>query len=394
MSAAAGRQQTRIFLVAGEPSGDALAARLMAALKRRAHGEVRFSGVGGPRMAAEGLDSLFPMEELSVMGATEVVPHLPRLMRRIGETARAAAGERPDAVITVDSPDFTFRVARRLKGKGIPLIHYVAPQVWAWKARRARHIAGFLDHLMALLPFEPPYFEAEGLACTYVGHPVIESGAARGDGPEFRARHGIPEEAPLLCLLPGSRRSEVRRLLPVFAEALRLLGALRSGLRAVVPSVDVLGEEIAAEVAGWPVPSEVVTGERERYDAFAAADVALAASGTVSLELAMAETPMVVAYRMHPLTGWLARRLVQTPSVNLVNLIIGRQVIPELLLGECRPDRLAAEVARLFDDGSARAAQLEAAREAIAALNSGPLTPSERAAEVVLSVIARRQPSR
>jgi len=377
-----------IFLVAGEPSGDALGARLMSALKEARGGAARFAGIGGAGMAAEGLDSLFPMSELTLMGLAEVLPHVPRLLRRIAETEAAARATRPDVVVTIDSPGFSFRVARRLVGSGIPVVHYVAPSVWAWRPGRAREIAGFLDHLMALLPFEPPYFEAEGLACTFVGHPVLESTADDGDGPAFRRRHGIGDDAPVICLLPGSRQGEVSRLMPVFAEAVALVAKGRPDLEVVVPSVAALAGTITDAAGGWSVPARVVTGEAEKFDAFAAADAALAASGTVALELAMAKTPAVIAYRMHPLTGWLARRLVRVRYVSLVNLVLDRPVMPELLLGDCRPDRLAEAVTSLLDDPEARAVQAAGAAEALAALGLDGAAPSRRAADVVLDVIA------
>jgi len=381
-----------IFLVAGEPSGDALGARLMSALKEARGDAVRFAGIGGAGMAAEGLDSLFPMSELSLMGLAEVLPHVPRLLRRIDETVSAIRAQRPDAVVTIDSPGFSFRVARRLAGSGIPLIHYVAPSVWAWRPGRARKIAGFLDHLLALLPFEPPYFQAEGLACTFVGHPVLESGAGDGDGPAFRRRHGIGDDVPLLCLLPGSRQGEVSRLLPVFAETVALVAKSRLDVEVVLPSVEGLAAAVSSATAMWPVRVRVVTGDAEKFDAFAAADVALAASGTVALELAMAKTPAVIAYRMHPLTGWLARRLVRVRYVSLVNLMLDRPVMPELLLGECRADRLAKAVTSLLDDPQARAAQASGAAEALAVLGLDGAAPSRRAADVVLDVIASVKP--
>jgi len=381
-----------IFLVAGEPSSDALGARLMSALKEARGDAVRFAGIGGAGMAAEGLDSLFPMGELSLMGLAEVLPHVPRLLRRIDETVSAIRAQRPDAVVTIDSPGFSFRVARRLAGSGIPLIHYVAPSVWAWRPGRARKIAGFLDHLLALLPFEPPYFRAEGLACTFVGHPVLESGAGDGDGPAFRRRHGIGDDVPLLCFLPGSRQGEVSRLLPVFAETVALVAKSRLDVEVVLPSVEGLAAAVSSATAMWPVRVRVVTGDAEKFDAFAAADVALAASGTVALELAMAKTPAVIAYRMHPLTGWLARRLVRVRYVSLVNLVLDRPVMPELLLGECRADRLAKAVTSLLDDPQARAAQASGAAEALAVLGLDGAAPSRRAADVVLDVIASVKP--
>ncbi len=378
-----------IFLVAGEPSGDALGARLMAALKKQTQGKIRFAGVGGEKMADEGLVSLFPMRDIAVMGLIEVIPRLKTILARIALTAEQAERLDPDVVVTIDSPDFNFRVARRLKGKGFPLIHYVAPTVWAWRPGRARAIARVLDHMMALLPFEPPYFEREGLACTFVGHPVLESGAGAGDGPGFRARHGIPLEAPLLCVLPGSRRSEVRALLPPFGAAVGLIVKQVPDLRVVVPTLATLAGEVRAATAAWPGRTEVVEGEGEKYDAFAACDAALAASGTVSLELALAGTPHAVAYRVNPLTAWLARRLIRVRFVNLVNLVLERAVVPELLQEDCTGAKLAEAALRLLGDPAARAAQRAAFTEALRGLGPGSGKPSERGAEVVLATIAR-----
>jgi lipid-A-disaccharide synthase len=378
----------QIMIVAGEPSGDALGGHLMAALRERA-GDVTFSGVGGLAMAAQGLSSLFPMAELSVMGFAEVAPRVPRLLRRIGETARAARSLRPSALVTIDSPGFNFRLAGRLAGSGIPLIHYVAPQVWAWRPGRARRIAAFLDHLLALLPFEPPYFEAVGLPCTYVGHPAIEAGADRGDGPAFRARHGIAAEATVLLVLAGSRGMEVSRHLSLFGEALNRLAPRIADLHVVSATVPGVAEHVRQAAAAWPVPTLVVEGEGEKYDAFAAADGALAVSGTVVLELALARVPTVVAYRANPVSGWLARRLVTVDYVSLPNLILDRGALPELLLGECRPDRLAAASEEILVDRDARDAQSRAMGEVAAKLEVAGLPPSHRAAETVLAAIER-----
>jgi lipid-A-disaccharide synthase len=379
-----------IFLVAGEPSGDALGASLMVALKERTGGAVRFAGVGGEGMASQGLDSLFPMADLSVMGVAEVLPRLPRILRRLSETAREARRLRPAAVVTIDSPDFCFRLAKRLRGAGIPLIHYVAPSVWAWRPGRARKIAAFLDHLLALLPFEPPYFEREGLACTFVGHPVVESGVDLGDGRRFRERHGITADAPLICVLPGSRRSETSRLLPIFAQAVAGLRATRPDLAAVVPVIGAVADEVARATADWPVPTTVVHGRADKIDAFAAANVALAASGTVALELAMAETPTVIAYRVSPISAWLARRLVRVSYANLVNLVLDRPAVPELLQEDCRPERLTVALDALLADETAKRAQVEAGREALARLGRGGPSPGDRAAAAVLDVIANK----
>jgi len=377
-----------IYLIAGEPSGDLLGGRLMASLKDRQPG-VRFAGVGGARMGEQGLDSLFPMSELSTMGLAEIVPHIPHLLQRIKQTVAEVERLRPAVLITIDAPEFNFRVAKKLQGQGIPLIHYVAPTVWAWKPWRARKVAAFLDHLMALLPFEPPYFEAEGLDCTFVGHPVVVGGADGGDGAAFRGRHGIGPDERLLCVLPGSRRGEVGRLLPVFSETVDLLARRFPDLRLVVPTAETVAEAVEEGVAGWPLPTIVTQGEAEKFDAFAAADLALAASGTVALELAMAGTPAVIGYRLHKISAFLARRLVKVDYANIANIILDRPAVPEYLLEDCHADMLAPELIRLLEDPAARTEQTAAVGEAMRQLGVGGPSPSERAADVVLEVIGR-----
>ena len=378
-----------LMLVAGELSGDALGAALMGALKVQTGGAVRFSGIGGPAMEANGLTSLFPMQDLSVMGIAEILPRLPRLLRRLREAEDHALASGPDAVITIDSPGFNFRLARRLCTEGLTLIHYVAPTVWAWRPGRAKKIAPLFDHLLTLLPFEPPLFAVEGLRSTFVGHPVIESGAAGGDGAGFRARHGISAGAPVVCVLPGSRGSETSRLLAPFGETAQILSRELRGLIVVVAAVPHLDAAIRTAVAAWGVPS-VVVGPAEKYDAMAASDAALAASGTVALELALARVPTVVAYRVHPLTYWIVRALARAPYIHLVNVVLNRPVVPELLQGDCRPDKLAAAVGALLRDPALRGVQIEAALSATAALTPPRGSPSAAAAEAVLGMIASR----
>ena len=383
------RRPLHIMMVAGEPSGDALGGGLMLAIRKAAQ-NVRFSGVGGEAMAAAGLPPLFPMAELSLMGLAEVAPRVPALRRRMRETEQHARSAGPDAVVTIDAPAFNFRLARRLRGCAAPIVHYVAPQVWAWGAGRAARIAPFLDHLMALLPFEPPLFHAVGLPCTFVGHPVVESGADAGNGARFRARHGIGRGDPVLAILPGSRRSETSRLLPPFTGALAQLATDVPGLRAVVPVVPDLAEEVAAAAARWPVPATVVRDAATKYDALAAADAALAASGTASLELALAGVPMVTAYRMHPLTWQVARRIARTPYVNLINVLRRQSAVPEFLQHGCSPCALAAAVRILLTEPEVRSAQASAATAATDALRPPAGTPSSAAAETVLRVLAAR----
>jgi lipid-A-disaccharide synthase len=381
-----------IFIIAGEPSGDVLGGALMAALKARTGGAIRFAGIGGERMAEQGLRSLVPLHELAIMGIAEVLPRARQILRRVRETADTVVALRPAAVVTIDSSGFTWRVAERLRRRGerVTLIHYVAPMVWAWREAKARKIARSYDHLMTLLPFEPPYFTAVGLSCRYVGHPVLESGADHGDGPDFRRRHGIPAEAQLLCLLPGSRRGEVARLLPIFRQTVEALLRRRPGLILVLPTIELVAEAVAQDVRNWPAPVIVVRGVDEKFAAFAASDVALAASGTVMLELAMAELPAVAAYKMNRLTGWLARRLVKTRYVNLVNIILDRPVVPELLLEECTPERLSSALEDLLGNAASRTAQIAGYRESLARLGRGGEPPSLRAADDVLAVMRAR----
>ncbi len=381
-----------IYLIAGEPSGDLLGAKLIQALHGRLGSDgVEFAGVGGPEMAAWGLNSLFPMAELSVMGLAEILPHVPHFLRRINQTVAHVKSLRPAILITIDSPGFCFRVARKLRGNGIPLVHYVAPSVWAWRPGRARKVAGFLDHLLALLPFEPPYFETVGLATTFIGHPVVEGGADKGQDRAFRDRHGIDPEAPLLAVLPGSRNSEISRLLPVFAEAVSRLAETHPGLRIVVPTVAPLRDKVMAATRSWAGEVIVVEGAAEKFDAFAAANAALAASGTVALELAMAGTPTVIAYKVHPLTAWVARRLIKTPYVNLINVVLDRPVVPELIQQQCRAELLGSKLSELLTDRDLADRQIADAGIALDELGRGGPSPSDRAADVIISIVNQQQ---
>lgn len=383
------RADPLICIVTGEPSGDLLGARLMAALSRATRGRARFMGVGGESMQAEGLDSLADLSEFAVMGFVEVLPKAARILRRVREIADTIAEARPDVLITVDSWGFTGRLNRavRARGLGIPQIHYVAPMVWAWKERRAEGVAATVDHLLCLLPNEPPYFERHGLPCTHVGHPVVEGGAGRGDAAAFRAAHGIPATAPVLCVLPGSRRTETGRLLPVFADALKRLRERFPDLHVVAPTVATVAADVERAARTWPVPAVVVRGEAGRYDAFAAADAAMAASGTVGLELALAGVPHLVAYKVSAFSAWLARRLLKIRYVNLVNLTLDRAVVPELLQEACTGPALAAMVERLMTDDALRTVQRTAFAEATHQLAGGPGSPSDRAAQVVLKCL-------
>jgi lipid-A-disaccharide synthase len=293
---------------------------------------------------------------------------------------------RPDVLVTIDSPGFTLRVLKQIKG--IKRVHYVAPQVWAWRPHRVREFPGLWERLLCLLPFEPAWFARHGLEARFVGHPVLESGADRGDADRFRARHGIAVPAPVLILMPGSRRSEVPRLLPVFGETLTLLADRVPGLVPVVPVASAVAETVRAATTGWKVKPVIVTELQDKHDAYAAAGVALTKSGTSTLELALAGVPMAVTYRVNPITGWLARRMIQIPHVAMVNLLAGRLLVPELLQQDCRAELLADTVQRLLTDRDAAQAQRNGFLSVIDSLKAPVGAPSDAAAAEVLDLLS------
>jgi lipid-A-disaccharide synthase len=376
---------TLVYLIAGEQSGDVLGARLIVAL-RAARPDLSFTGIGGPRMAEQGMDSLFPMHELAVMGLLEVLPRLRRLSRLMQATVADIRTRRPDVLVTIDSPGFTLRVLKQIKG--IKRVHYVAPQVWAWRPHRVREFPGLWERLLCLLPFEPAWFARHGLEARFVGHPVLESGADRGDADRFRAAHALAPDAPVLILMPGSRRSEVPRLLPVFGETLTLLADRVPGLVPVVPVASAVAETVRAATTGWKVKPVIVTELQDKHDAYAAAGVALTKSGTSTLELALAGVPMAVTYRVNPITGWLARRMIQIPHVAMVNLLAGRLLVPELLQQDCRAELLADTVQRLLTDRDAAQAQRNGFLSVIDSLKAPVGAPSDAAAAEVLDLLS------
>ena len=367
------RQEPLVFIVSGEASGDNLAGRLMGAIK--AQTGVRFAGVGGPQSEAQGLESLFPMGELSIMGLAEVLPHLPRLIKRLKQTAALARELKPDVIVTIDSPGFCMRLADKLRDSGIPIVHYVAPQFWAWRPGRVSQLTKRVDHVMALLPFEVSFFADHDIPCTYVGHPAIEAGAELGDGRAFRARHNLPPDAPVLCVVPGSRNGEVRRILPVFTEALLLLKQTYPDLHVVIPVVQSAAAEVTRLTRDWPLPVTFVTDMAERFDAFAACDAAMAKSGILA--------PIYLLI-------WVVRRLARVKYASLVNLLADREVAQELLQEPCTPENITAIIDELLRSSEAREAQREGFRAAIEALGERVPPPSERAAKVVLDAIRER----
>ncbi len=374
---------TLIYLIAGEQSGDVLGARLMRAIAAR-RPDIQFAGIGGTAMAERGLTSLFPLRELALMGLLEVLPQLRRLRARLRQTVADIAARRPDIVVTIDSPGFTLRVLRAIAPLGIKRVHYVAPQVWAWREGRVKHYPGLWDRLLCLLPFEPAFFARHNLPAVFVGHPVLESGADTGDAQNFRSRHN--ESGRILTVMPGSRRTEVSRLLPILGETLR---RLPPDLVTVVPIAAPVADAVETGTAHWPVKPILVRDTADKHDAFAASSAALTKSGTSTLELAMANVPMVVAYRVNPLTAAIAKRLIRVKYASIVNLIADRAVIPELIQDACNPDRLAQTLNALLDNPAAQQAQVAAS---LAALRPpGGLLPSEAAAEAVLDLL---QPTR
>jgi lipid-A-disaccharide synthase len=377
---------TLLFLVAGEASGDVLGGRLMAALRAR-RPDLRFAGIGGERMAAQGLSSLFPMRELALMGLLEVLPKIRSLARRMEEAEAAVRAQRPALVVTIDSPGFAFRLAERIRPLGIPLVHYVAPQLWAWRPGRAEKIRQHLDRILCLLPFEPQVFEQSGIPVSFVGHPVLESGADAGDAVRFRARHGLRPEERVLLVMPGSRRMELRRLLPIFGEALRRLSASAPGLRPVVPVATTVAGAVREGTLDWPARPILVETTEEKHDAFAAAEAGLIKSGTSSLEMAVAGVPHLVAYRVNPVTAAIVRRLVRVPHASLVNLLNEREVVPEFIQQDCTPERLSAELERLLADPLAAAAQRLGFAKVRQLLRAPEGLPSEAAATAVLRML-------
>ncbi len=380
----------KFFLIAGEPSGDNLGGALMAGLKQM-NPAAEFLGVGGPAMAAEGLESRFPMDELSLMGIWEVLPKYRALKARIAETARAVAEARPDALITIDSPDFCLRVARaaRALAPDLRTIHYVAPSVWAWRAGRARKMAEVIDHVLAILPFEPPLMRAAGMGCDFVGHPIVaEPVADKAEAAAFRAANDIAPDAPLILCLPGSRRSEVGRLGPRFDEALMRLRDRVPEVRVVIPTVSGVSGLVRDMARRWPTAPVVVESPEERRAAFAAADLALAASGTVSLDLAANDVPMVIGYDVAPLSRLIIGLLLKTDTVTLVNLVSETRVVPEFLGRACQPGPMSQALFRLIEHPAERAEQVAAMELTMQRLGRGGEAPGLRAARSVLGAIS------
>ncbi|MGB8632559.1 MAG: lipid-A-disaccharide synthase [Xanthobacteraceae bacterium] len=378
-----------IFIVAAEESGDALGAALARTLAAK-NGAVKLMGVGGSAMAAAGIKSPFAIDELSIIGLTAIPQRLPTIFRRIRETAQAVVEAKPDAVVIVDSPDFTHRVARRVRqlSPAIPILDYVSPSVWAWRPGRARAMRAYVDHVLAILPFEPDiHRELGGPPCTYVGHPLVErAGALRPNADEAQRRLDAP---PIVLALPGSRSGEVARHTGIFGEAIDRLTATLGPIEVVMPTVPHVASRLRDAVAGWAVQPRIVADPAEKWSAFRKARAALAASGTVTLELALSGVPTVAAYRLHPVEAVIARLIrlrTRLPSVILANLVVGENVVPEFLQEDCTPDKLAGALYALVRDGPERRRQVEAFRRLDDIMSIGGTPPSAKAANIVLEV--------
>ncbi|MDP1583094.1 MAG: lipid-A-disaccharide synthase [Bradyrhizobium sp.] len=380
----------KIFLIATEESGDRLGASLMKVLRQRLGGAVRFEGVGGQAMAREGLASLFPIEQLSIMGFAAVVKQLPMILRRIRETAAAVTEASPDVLVIIDSPDFTHRVARRVRASdpAIPIVNYVSPSVWAWRPGRARAMTAYVDHVLALLPFEPEqYLKLRGPPCSYVGHPLTEQIASlRPAADEQKRRDAAP---PVLLVLPGSRRSEVRHHMAIFGKTLGLLRDEGVAFELILPTMPHLLEAVREGVANWPVQPRIVIGEGEKRAAFRIARAALAKSGTVTLELALAGVPMITAYRTAAIEAWIMLRMIKVPSVILANLVVGDNVVPEFLQQDCTPENLSRALRDVLEESPLRRRQVEAFARIDAIMSTGDQPPSVRAADIVLATMRK-----
>lgn len=364
----------KIFIIAGESSGDHLGASLMRSLKKL-DSQIEFRGIGGPEMLSSGLSSsLFPMDNLSVMGLVEVLPKIPKFISLIHKTVQAIKVFNPDYVITIDSPDFCFRVQEKISDANIKAkkIHYVAPSVWAWRPERAEKIARFLDGMICLFPFEPMYFEREGLKSIAVGHPMMKSGVLQGDGARFRAKHNIPADKTILGIFCGSRRMELEQSIPVMRDVIAQLKAKNHDFVCVIPTLENWKEDVEEHMAGCGVPTIVTAEPADKWDAFSCPNIAVAVSGTVALEIALASVPHVIMYRMNAFTWQIVRRLVKTRFAHLGNILLGHQVYPEFIQDDAEPEKIADALEKLLSSESERMIQIEAQKKIVAQLEPNP----------------------
>ncbi len=380
----------KIFIIAGEPSGDNLGASFMHAFKEF-YPNVEFTGIGGQLMERESLVSLFPMQELSIMGVAEVLPKIPQILSRIKQTVKSIISAKPDIVLTIDSPDFCFRVIKKLKKqtKDIPCAHYVAPTVWAWRAGRAKKVSKFLDHLLALFPFEPPYFEKYNLDTTFVGHPIVER-RIEGDARKgFRTKYNIEHGQRVISVLPGSRGSEIDKLQETFNDVITELLTKVDNSVVIIPTLPHLKDKVTKLFVRDRVM--VIDNHDDKFGCFKTSEIAIAASGTISLELALAKTPHIIAYKFNPISAVIARLLIKTKFANLINIILQRAVVPEMIQEDCTVDKIVTASLNLINFDYNQTEQLDAFKLALEELGRGDAeTPSQKAAQAILKVIQSR----
>ena len=382
-------KKLKIYLIAGEPSGDLLGSRLMRALRGKTGSNVEFYGLGGDTMEAEGLAPLFDISDLAIMGLVEVIPSIPKVLRHIRNTVADIVRIQPDIVVTIDSWSFCARVHKALRKlkTGIPQVHYVAPQVWAWKKKRAKTMYKYIDSLMTLLPQEPKYFTPYRLRADFVGHPVIESEAVNADGEAFRKQHSIPANKRIISILPGSRKTEVSKLLPICMESARRLLNKDPNFMFVLPTVKTVSGMVKEMTKGTDLPLLIVETQAERYGAFKASSAAIAASGTVALELAICKIPHLIAYKVSKLTAFIISKIMHIQYVNLTNIMLGRCIVPELLQEHCTAAEITANTLELLKQGSLFEREMQGFEEVKGKLSNGNQTPSQNAADIILEMI-------
>ena len=383
------KKDIKVYLVAGEPSGDLLGSRLIRALKSKTDGKSSYYGVGGDTMKEEGLDSLFNITDLAVMGLAEVIPSIPKVLKRIKETVEDIKLHKPDVIITIDSWGFTGRINKALKKEklDIPQIHYVAPQVWAWKKKRAKTMHKDVDCLLTLLPNEPKYFTPYGLETHFVGHPVIEGGASKGDKKALCEKYNVPKNKTLITLLPGSRHNEVQSLLPIYIKLAEELYNENKRYHFLLPTVSTVSSYVKEVASKSSAPITLLQTEKDRYDAFASSKFAIAASGTVALELAIAKVPHLVSYIVSPITAYIARKILKIKYVNLSNILLNKFAVPELIQEDCTVENLKKTMFKFLDNKKKTDRQLKDFDRVKEKLGFGSQTPSDKAADIILSKI-------
>ncbi len=380
-------QNLKIYIIAGEASGDILGAKLMEALRIQSPDYIDFHGIGGDRMIGHGLHSLFPMSDIALMGFSEILPHIPGILKRIKQTVADILRIKPDIVITIDSPGFCCRVAEKLRGKGIKIIHYVAPTVWAYKPERAAKFAALFNHILLLLPFEAPYFDKVGLANTYIGHPIIEDSKIKIDTNKFREKHKIKATEKILCIMPGSRITEIKRLMPIFCRALQIIMREDVAVKPIIITVPFLKGAINKYLSQLPRGTLIIDSPIEKIDVFNSSTAAIAKSGTGTLELSLAGVPMVIAYKISWISYQLVKSLVKVKYANLLNLVSDKEIIPEFIQNKCKAKLLAKATLDLLKDKDKANEQIKAARLALIKLGLGSdMSPSAKAAKIVLDM--------